>query len=249
MEKEERPVIIAWLNDPSRVMHQYASDAIFEQLYDEVFDPNPARSHVITLHLYVEHWLDRLFKKLGTKRPWSFSKKLDALFVKGVFEPQLYENLKVINQLRNIYAHQLDLAKAHKKVVRALESIQLDPYFMTTDPDKLRAVCVQTMFLLEATYNNECKPPKLPAFPTEAAKQRLIADGRLFWQECEILKKKQPGEHLLTWILRCPLCKTGLIKREKDNTPGFRESNFHPCDSCGLDGDGSYLSLQTAKKR
>ncbi|WP_414624918.1 hypothetical protein [Calothrix sp. CCY 0018] len=51
----------------------------------------------------------------------------------------------------------------------------------------------------------------------------------------------------MDWTLRCPLCVQGSIKREKDSTPGFKESSMWSCGVCGLSGDGVYVELNTAK--
>jgi len=244
---EDRPIHFGWLNDPSRVERDYAPDSIYEKLSEEIFNPDITRSQVITLHLYIEYWLDKFLQKLQIDASkLMFHKKVIKLNECSVFEPLLYENLLRVNKLRNIYAHELDLVKAATEVKTKINELTLDPYFMTSDADRFRSVCVQTMFLLEATYNNDCKPPKLSSFPANATRERLLKTGQLHWQECEILSKTGGG-YLVDWILRCPLCIQGSIKREKDSTPGFKESSMWSCDVCCLSGDGVYVKLATAK--
>lgn len=56
-EEESRPVMFAMLADSRNSKYATPKDGIYDRLLDEIFDPNPLRSHVITLHLYVEYWL------------------------------------------------------------------------------------------------------------------------------------------------------------------------------------------------
>lgn len=244
-----RPVMFAMLADPRQSKFALPKDGIHERLIDEIFDPNPLRSHVITLHLYVEYWLDRILTTL--KNPdvnqMTFHKKASYLKDKGVLDADLFANILAINRLRNVYAHELDLEKANKKVADILLGLKIDPYFISTDSDRFRSVCVQTMMLLESTLANGCKPPRLQAFPHEEARNKLLGTGQLFWQECEIIGKEERG-YITTYQLLCPLCLEGSIEREKDNTPGFKESTMWLCKVCGLSGDGSTLKLETANQ-
>ena len=243
-DDQERSVIIGWRNDPSRVAREFAPDRIYERLFEEVFgEPNVVRSYVVTLHLYVEYWLDRLLTKLGQSTRTTFFKKIKKLEELQALEAELATNLFRVNSLRNIYAHQLDLGKASAAVTKLLEELKEDPYFSSNDPDPLRAVCIQVMFLLEATFHNNCKPPKLPEFPHAALKRRLQRKGRVHWGECETLSKKING-YLEEYVLRCPRCNKGTILRERDATPGFKEAFMSACSHCHLSGDGYYVVLR-----
>lgn len=246
-EEESKPVMFAMLADSRGSKFAIPEDGIYDRLLEDIFEPNPLRSHVITLHLYVEYWLDRILSGIGAANfaGLTFSKKINFLNGKNVIEEDLYRNIVAINRLRNVYAHELDLEKANKKVIGLLKEMKVDPYFVTTDDDHFRSVCLQSMMLLEATFANGCKSPRLSDFPHEGVKKKLLETGQLHWQECEIMNKTENG-YISKYKLRCPLCLKGVIEREKDNTPGFRESDMWPCNVCGLTGNGSYLELETA---
>lgn len=237
---EEKPVMFSWLNDPKKLFDKFAPDRIYEKLMDEIYDPNILRSHVITLHLYTEYWIDKMIQYLSLPNEM-YWRKINALSGAGVFEKHLFENLKIINQLRNIYAHELDLETVTEKVNTLISQLQRDPYFLTTEDEPFTSICVQTMFMLEATYNNGCKPPTLPEFPHKENKEKLLHEGKIFWQDCQILKQEKLGEYETNWHLKCPSCESGTIIRYKDNTPGFKEADFTACNNCGLSGDGSWI--------
>lgn len=82
-----------------------------------------------------------------------------------------------------------------------------------------------------------------------ARRERVLREGRVFWQECEILRQESPAQDETRWYLRCPLCGQGEIVRWKDATPGYKDSSMVPCTVCGLSGDGSYLDVRTAASR
>ncbi len=246
-EEESKPVMFAMMADSRKSKFSIPKDGIYDRLLEEIFDPNPLRSHVITLHLYVEYWLDKILNGIGVANigKLTFSKKINCLNDSGAIEDDLYKNIIAINRLRNIYAHELDLEKANKKVMGLLMEMKVDPYFISTDHDNFRSVCLQSMMLLEATFVNGCKSPRLSDFPHGKVKEKLLKDGQLHWQKCEIMSKTQHG-YIYKYELSCPLCLKGVIKREKDNTPGCRESDIWPCNICGLSGNGSTLELGTA---
>lgn len=246
-DEETKPVMFAMLADSRGSRFAISKDPIHDRLLDEIFDPDPLRSHVITLHLYIEYWLDKILNGLGITNidRMNFNKKINCLNEKGAIENDLYQNIVAINRLRNIYAHELDLEKATKKVIGLLNDMKVDPYFVSTDADHFRSICLQSMMLLEAIFANGCKSPRLADFPCEEVKNKLLASGQLHWQECEILEKKESG-YIEKYKLRCPLCREGIIEREKDNTPGFKESDIWPCNVCGISGSGTTLDLRTA---
>lgn len=244
-DRDSQTITFGWLKDSSRHWGAFAPDGIYERLFDEVFGaPDVTRSHVITLHLYVEYWLDRILNKLGMSTQRTFRLKIDALEKQGVLEDGLAKNLNAINKLRNIYAHELDLASANVKVQDIISNFQPDPYFHSTDADPLRAICIQVMFLLEATFHNDCKPPKLPIFPHADLKARLQSNGKIHWQSCEILSRGEQG-YIERYILRCPFCQNGTILLERDGTTGFKDAVMTACPNCGLTGNGYELELAT----
>lgn len=237
--------------DETKVKTLDKSDKIYQRLINDSSIFRDERSKIITLHLYVEYWLNKLIKKkvsLEQKNidKYSFYEKTDKLWRLGVLDQPTYENLLKINELRNIYAHELELEKVEVKIQTKLNEVKIDPCFITSDGDCFRSICVQTMFLLDATYNNNCSPIKI-GYPTEEIKQRLLKDGKVHWQKCEILSREEIRSYEEKYKLICPLCRTGTITRWKDNTPGFKDSLFDSCTVCGLTGDGSYLFLETAK--
>lgn len=246
-DENDKPIIIAWLSSPGATQtSDVATEGVYSQLSEEIFEPDFERSKVITLHLYVEHWLDKIYDKISVSSPDTFLKKVDVLNAKGTFDKSLYENLLVINKLRNIYAHELDLGKAHSQVSALIAKMTLDPYFVCNDRDHFRLVCIQTMFLLENTLNNNGRPPEM-IFPADAIREKLKIEGKLHWQDCELISKSQKSRYVHQLVLKCPFCSKGTITREKDDTPGFRESDMTTCENCGLTGDGSYLILKTVK--
>jgi ribosomal protein L37AE/L43A len=104
------------------------------------------------------------------------------------------------------------------------------------------------MMLLEATFANGGKSPRLSDFPHNKVRDKLLKEGQLHWQECEILDKEERG-YISKYKLRCPLCHDGIIEREKDSTPGFKESDIWPCNICNLSGSGTYLDLESANSK
>lgn len=250
LEEKPKPVIFAMLSDPRDSKFAPPKDGIYDRLLDEIFDPNPLRSHVITLHLYVEYWLDKILKCIGISNieKLTFNKKINCLNNNGAIKENLFNNVVSINKLRNVYAHELDLEKANSKVLGLLKEMKVDPYFISTDKDRFRSICLQSMMLLEAAFENEGKSPRLSEFPHEKVKEKLLKDGSVHWQECEIMSKTECG-YISKYKLRCPLCQKGVIEREKDNTPGFKESDILPCNVCDLSGSGTRLKLETANSK
>lgn len=233
--------------DPRRPQSAEHLDPMFASMVDGLFEPNPLRSHVITLHLYVEHWLNKLMEGIGRRiSGCTFAKKTNTLAKVGTLDGDLLHNIQLINKVRNIFAHELDLDAAEAQVRGLLQGLRQDPYFSSSDMDPLRAACVQTIFAMEATFANGCKPLASNEFPHESVRAKLLEKGSLFWQECELLSKEIRGtEHIYT--LRCPLCHEGTIEREKETLVGHKSSSIFPCIVCGLNGDGSSLDLSTAK--
>jgi uncharacterized protein YutE (UPF0331/DUF86 family) len=252
MKKEEGVLGYGLLRNNATIRKRYAPDRIYERLSNEISELSDERSKTIVLHLYVEYWLNKLIqRKMGIKREQierlSFYKKAKTLRDSGVLDDETYQNTDVINGLRNIYAHELELESQKEEIREKLSSLRMSPYFVTTDKDNFRAICLQTMFSLEAIYNNNCSPVK-SEYPQDRVRRQLIRDGEMFWQECEILSREEGPYGVEVYKLKCPLCGKGTIIREHWNKPGFRESEFYPCRICNLGGDGSQLILRTAKE-
>lgn len=233
--------------DPRRPAAKKPSDPMLAKLVAELFEPHPLRSHVITLHLYIEHWLDKLLGGIGATKisKMTFSQKTTRLAEEDVLDGDLLHNVSLINRLRNIFAHELDLENAESKVNTMLTEFRADPYFSSSDRDPFRSACIQTILAMEATYENGCRPVSKTPFPDDEVRNKLLENGTLFWQECELLRKDVRGtEH--TYHLKCPLCNEGTIEREKETLVGHKESHIFPCTNCRLQGDGSILILETA---
>jgi hypothetical protein len=72
---------------------------------------------VLSIHLFVEHLLDRLIDEkseiadriLKDHRTYTFSVKLSLVFHMGLLERSLFDNLAALNSLRNTYAHAIDV--------------------------------------------------------------------------------------------------------------------------------------------
>lgn len=241
MESDEKPVVIAWLSNPASILDKYAPSKVYQQLFEQVFAPDEIRSHVITLHLYVEYWLDKILDKLKVKDQGTFYKNMVYLNDKGFFQQTTFENIETINRIRNLYAHELDLESVTPKVLELIKKLKLNPLFHTTDKDLLRPACVQTMFELEATYNLGGKIPDIK-FPDADIAKKLKEDSKILWHECQILRKEKSG-YIEKFVIKCPRCNEGEVIREKDNTPGHKESSMNSCAKCGLTGDGSYFVI------
>jgi predicted RNA-binding Zn-ribbon protein involved in translation (DUF1610 family) len=246
-EQEPRPVFFARRPDFRRATERHARDAIFERLWAEIKEPDFLRSVVITLHLYVEYWLVKLLEchRIAERAVPTFHRKATRLRDLGALSPENFGNIDRINKIRNIYAHELDLERAEPRVRQLLEEMWLDPYFLSNDPDGLRAISIQTMYLLEAAWNNGGRPPDIE-YPASEMRAKLIREGLLHWGECLSLSVEELNQYERRWTLLCPLCGEGNIIRYKDDTPGFRESNMGRCTKCRLTGDGSNLQLETA---
>ncbi len=242
---DARPLMYATLADARGQAATGPPDAIWD-LVDEIFNPDLVRSHVITMHLYVEYWLDKLLNALQLEKHWRFSRKVKQLDQAGALDPVTHHNIVLLNDIRNCYAHTRDLKKAAAAVGPMLALLKRDPSFEATDRDPLRVICFQTMFALDATLSSGGKPPRLEPYPHEKVRAKLLEDGELHWQQCELLDARERG-YIVDYTLRCPLCIEGKIEREKDNTPGFKESTIWGCKRCGLGGDSTTLLLKTAK--
>jgi hypothetical protein len=87
--------------------------ALIRHLYDE---PD---SLVLTLraHLYIENFIDTILKRkfkhasiILKNRDFSFSMKLDVLRANNQMDEDLYHDIRLLNRLRNKFAHELHFA-------------------------------------------------------------------------------------------------------------------------------------------
>ncbi|ACY13329.1 hypothetical protein [Haliangium ochraceum] len=249
-EHEPRPVFFARRANFSQLAEHHAPDAIYQRLWHEIEEPDILRSAIITLHLYIEYWLTKIMTCHGIteQNARTFYLKAKRLYEAGALSQENYDNILKINKIRNIYAHELELEQAEPQVRSLLSNTWLDPYFWTNDPDKFRAVSIQTMFLLESTWNNGGTPPSMD-YPAAEMRGKLIQEGKIHWGECLSLSAEDISQYETRWTLSCPLCGEGEITRYKDNTPGFRESDMGRCSNCGLTGNGTELLLETANPK
>lgn len=238
---DEKTVTIALLKDNSRIIQKSTGEALYQILYGEIFNPKDSRTHVLTFHLYVEYWMDKILLNLGLSTKCRFSEKIKTLTRHDVLEANLVKNIYNLNKIRNLYCHELDIEQVIEKVQELVTSMHDEPYIRIEDDFYLRKVCAKTLILLEATFNNNCKPPKLDIFPHEKIRQELNQKKRVLWSDCEIISEHNEGNNITRWEITCPSCNKELIVRYKDSTHGFKESSSSKCNSCGLTGDGNYL--------
>lgn len=241
---DDKYITIALPKDNSRAINKSTKESLYQFLHGEVFNPKDSRTHVLTFHLYVEFWMDKLLAKLGISKSKSFFEKFKILKDNNVFENNLAQNIHILNRLRNLFCHELDLEKVENKVTELISSMYEDPYIRIEDDFYLRKICAQTLILLEATYNNECRPPKLDIFPHEEIKNDLLNNKKISWSDCEIISMHDEGRNITRWDITCPNCNKEIVSRYKDNTVGAKESWASKCKACGLEGDGSYFHLK-----
>jgi predicted RNA-binding Zn-ribbon protein involved in translation (DUF1610 family) len=257
MEDKEIPVFYGKLTNFRKNKSGQLDSYINERLLSELSDIQEQRNKIITLHLFIEYWLNRILEKIFddtkiTKYHRNFMNKLHELNNLKVLDEILFSNISTINKIRNKYAHELEIEKIQDQIDEMIRSLKIRPDYETTDNDKFRYIVVQTMMDLEEICNKAAKI-KSPIIDDsddlsdDDIKSQLISEGKLFWQSCEILGTEKMG-YITKYTLKCPYCIEGKIIREKDDTPGYKESEFWACDNCGLDGDSNHLIYETIKK-
>ena len=245
--EEDKPVYFAKLANGRRkyTVGDDTSQRFYEKYVLEINNPNPLRSKILTFHLCIEYWLNRIGDAIKLKlKNYTFNKKIETLNKRGLLNKQLYSNIKKINRIRNIYTHNLDANGI--EVSNLLEGLTFSNDFITSSRDKFEAVSIQTMFELEGIYLNLIYPQRSEFYSDEETKQKLIDSGKLFWQSCEILDVKKEG-YDERYTLKCPYCCKGEIIKIHEGMPGFKDSYFIPCQRCGLTGDGSTLLFNSIK--
>ena len=92
---------------------EYKSQLINKISYAFNADENPV-GFIVQIHLYIEHGMDYLiFKNCKNqnkiRKYYHFAKKLDLLYEMELLNQVLYDNIQVLNTLRNKLVHNLEL--------------------------------------------------------------------------------------------------------------------------------------------
>lgn len=122
-------------------------------------------AYVVTLHLFTEHWLNRILLKFCPNHDLTdhrYSVKLEIAFALGKVTDDIFHNLTKLNALRNRVAHQLDfdLSQMDLNYRGSLPGFELKDYRPTFDPkggphhisNVLIGIMAQTYMLL----HNHC---------------------------------------------------------------------------------------------
>ena len=226
----------------------------YKRLFKEIDSIKEKRNKIITLHLYIEKAMDRIVSLiLGKHEKMKFYKKIEFLEKRGFIDNNQSYNLKAINKLRNDYAHILEIELIESKYLQLVKDLKLSGHvFANPHHDKFQLIVHQILFELNDIYNRERvkkgEGTIEKSLTNTDVKRKLEKEGKLFWQLCKILKYKKEGYDEI-YHLQCPYCNKGEIIRERDGTPGFKESFFIGCTNCGLSGDGSTLKIETIKTK
>jgi hypothetical protein len=132
---------------------------------------------IVTLHCFVEHWLDQILLKFCPNRDlteYRFYQKLEIVYVINKIPANLFQNLLKLNKLRNAVAHQpdCDLTKMDLGYLDCHPLFQTSQYKPSYAPDAkehhifnaLNAVMAVTYFALhkhcmeELGFNAESIP-------------------------------------------------------------------------------------------
>ena len=85
----------------------------FERMVKELNGVHDMRYTIVMLHLYLEFWLDKVIEKKckNSKKilEFNFFQKLRILNGFGIVSDELFNDIKIINELRNTFAHELDI--------------------------------------------------------------------------------------------------------------------------------------------
>ena len=94
-------------------------------------------------------WL--LASSRGSKK--SFSNKLRLLYSRGVIDDDLYEDIKIVNNIRNLYAHKLFLEDDEKKIeedINRIKIVKMNPEVKMME--KLSYISINLMHALSRVY-------------------------------------------------------------------------------------------------
>ncbi len=85
----------------------------YARMVKELNGVHDMRYIVVMLHLYLEFWLDKIIEKKckNSKKimEFNFFQKLRILNGFDIVPDELFHDIKVINELRNTFAHELDI--------------------------------------------------------------------------------------------------------------------------------------------
>jgi hypothetical protein len=115
------------------------SNAILGLMMKDISNIKDRRSLVLTVHLFVEYWLNWMIRKHfknheeileddSRNELKSFSNKAKMLHGLGVLEGDVYKDVRTINRIRNIFAHRIDLdnPEVQKEFEKEVNNIGLD---------------------------------------------------------------------------------------------------------------------------
>ncbi len=114
------------------------NDVLMENLCDEVNDAEDIKPLSLILQLYIEYFISELIRLkfnspkiiIDNNELGSFSNRLNILCALDIFEKKesLLRNIKIINRIRNYYAHNLiiDNSRPSEIVNRIRELVNLD---------------------------------------------------------------------------------------------------------------------------
>ncbi|MCH7648924.1 MAG: hypothetical protein IIA83_09990 [Thaumarchaeota archaeon] len=85
----------------------------FERMCKELNGIHDTRYFIVMLHLYLEFWMNQIIEK-KCKNPdkiknFNFSPKLKILNSFNIVPDELYHDIKIFNDLRNTFVHDLDI--------------------------------------------------------------------------------------------------------------------------------------------
>jgi len=153
----------------TRMVQNLPPPDTFRKMFKDMIDlKGEPRALVLTLHLYIEYWLDWLIRK-HCKNPdvienFSLSNKAKILKAFDVLRTDLYDDVLKMNEIRNIFAHDLDIRseefrnKFAKKVseLKLKQKINGMPTVVTTS-DALSGISFNIITELSELFNQNEK--------------------------------------------------------------------------------------------
>jgi len=138
------------------------ADDFFRTLVDDLNEINEVRNKVITLHLYVELlmniFIDSFFvngELITNSRSFSFYKKIIIIEALG-FDKQLCQNIKMINEYRNKFAHNLNLSSINLGFSKVYVK---DPeeFSRLNDINKIQILAVESLIRMNEQFHKFLK--------------------------------------------------------------------------------------------
>jgi hypothetical protein len=118
------------------------------------------RGKIITLHLYIQDWLDAVLKKYTgapeIKGRLKFWQKAELVYAVDLIDDITLHNIIKINELRNLFGH-VRKPDEHKKL-RLISELKAKPNFESKGFTRLEEICIQTMLELYEVYEKLDKP-------------------------------------------------------------------------------------------